>query len=364
MKNINRSILFITIVLILDLIIKSNCWAQPIQEMPVPDTIIKEVRLALDGKEITFVTPPGINSNYRTMLSLANTAELFACQTSFVDNRQIDITKDDFYITMFIGTTNYSFNSLSGQTDAAPFINTNSDILIPLRTVADIFQYRISYEPSLNMVILQSPGFTGEAIPIDALPEPTPVPVPAPVQQPVQPPGNWGLLSAAPGLMPLAPNQTLISGYYTKLLNSPAARTNNIILSCAKINGKVLNPGELFSFNQTVGARTPEAGYQSAAIFAGKKVIQGIGGGICQTVSTIYNVVLEAGLSAVERHPHSLKVAYVAPGRDATVSWGSADFKFRNTYNFQVKILCKVEGDYVVVALVKEITTPESSSAN
>jgi hypothetical protein len=353
MKNINRSILSITIVLLLVLTTKSNCWAQPItQEMP-QTIIVKEVRLALDGKEIYFTTPPGVNSNFRTMLSLASAAELFACQTSFADN-QISIIKNDLNITMFMGQPIYTFNSLSGQMESVPCINTNNEVLIPLRTISEIFQYRISFEPSLNMVILQSPGFTGEAIPIDAIPEPIPQPIP----QPVSPPGNWGLLSAAPGLMPLAPNQTLITGYYTKLINSSAARTNNIKLSCAKINGKILNPGELFSFNQTVGPRTSAAGYQSAAIFSGKTVIQGIGGGICQTVSTIYNVVLEADLSVVERHPHSLKVAYVAPGRDATVAWGSLDFKFRNNYYIPIEILCKVEGNYVVVALVKEIATP------
>lgn len=354
MKKIKRSVLLAIIIFILNFTVASSCWAQVNNVMP-QDTIIKEVRLALDGKEITFTTPPGINSSCRTMLSLANIAEVFSCQTS-LDNQQINIFKKDFNITMFTGQFSYTFNSLSGQTDSAPFINTNEDVLIPLRTIAEIFQYRISYEPSLNMVILQSPGYTGEAVPIDAIPEPEPNPVPAP--QPVNPPGNWGLLSAAPGLMPLSANQTLITGYYTKLLNSPAARTNNIKLSCAKINGKILNPGELFSFNQTVGPRTSEAGYQSAAIFSGKKVIQGIGGGICQTASTIYNVVLEAGLSVVERHPHTLKVAYVAPERDATVAWGSADFKFRNTYNFPIKILCQVEGEYVVVALVRETAAP------
>lgn len=354
MKNINRSILLITIILILDLIVKSNCWAQPtIPNEPVPADIYREVRLALDGNEITFTKPPVVNSNYRTMISLDNTAELFACQTTCVNN-QINICKDDSNITMFIGESNYVFNSLSGQTDSVPCRKASNEILISLRTIAEIFQYRVSYEASLNMIILQSPGFTGEAIPIDALPEPVPAPVPQPVQQP----GNWGALSAAPGLMPLASNQTLIAGYYTKLLNSPVARTNNIKLSCSKINGKILNPGELFSFNQTNGPITAQAGYQSAATFSGNKIIQGIGGGVCQTSSTIYNVVLEAGLKVVERHPHSLKVAYVAPQRDATVSYGSVDLKFRNNFDYPVKILCKVEGDYVVAALVKEIATP------
>jgi vancomycin resistance protein YoaR len=157
--------------------------------------------------------------------------------------------------------------------------------------------------------------------------------------------------------MPLAPNQTLITGYYTRLINSSAARTNNIRLSCAKINGKILNPGELFSFNQTVGPRTSAAGYQSAAIFSGNQVIQGIGGGICQTVSTIYNVVLEAGLSVVERHRHSLKVAYVAPGRDATVAWGSLDFKFKNSNNYPICLNTEVIGGKIIMRIFGRKTT-------
>jgi len=89
-------------------------------------------------------------------------------------------------------------------------------------------------------------------------------------------------------------------------MNSPEGRTNNIILACEKINGTILESGEIFSFNKTVGKRTSESGYKYAPIFVGNQVVNGIGGGICQISSTLYNVGLQCGMKIIERHPHSL----------------------------------------------------------
>ena len=97
-------------------------------------------------------------------------------------------------------------------------------------------------------------------------------------------------------------------------------------------------PGETFSYNQVVGKRTIDAGYKEAGAYAGGKVIQEIGGGICQVSSTLYNAVLYADLEIVERSNHYFETSYVTAGRDATVSWGTVDFKFKNNRTYPIKI--------------------------
>ena len=115
-------------------------------------------------------------------------------------------------------------------------------------------------------------------------------------------------------------------------------RSNNISLSSEKINGTVILPGETFSYNQTVGKRTIEAGYKEAGAYAGGQVVQEVGGGICQVSSTLYNAVLYANLEIIERSNHYFETSYVDPGRDATVSWGTVDFKFKNNRTYPIKI--------------------------
>lgn len=115
-------------------------------------------------------------------------------------------------------------------------------------------------------------------------------------------------------------------------------RSNNISLATQKINGTVILPGETFSYNKTVGRRTAAAGFKEAGAYAGGKVIQEVGGGICQVSSTLYNAVVYANLEITERSNHCFESSYVAAGRDATVSWGTLDFKFKNNRQYPVKI--------------------------
>ena len=115
-------------------------------------------------------------------------------------------------------------------------------------------------------------------------------------------------------------------------------RSNNISLAAQKINGTVILPGETFSYNKTVGKRTKAAGFKEAGAYAGGKVIQEVGGGICQVSSTLYNAVVYANLEITERSNHCFESSYVAAGRDATVSWGTLDFKFKNNRQYPVKI--------------------------
>ena len=115
-------------------------------------------------------------------------------------------------------------------------------------------------------------------------------------------------------------------------------------LAASKINGKIVKPGEIFSFNEVVGKRTVEAGYTSAPIFVNGQVEDGTGGGICQISTTLYNSVLLANLKIVERRNHNYTTSYVAAGKDATVVYGAIDFKFKNTRKYPIKIEASVGG--------------------
>lgn len=129
-----------------------------------------------------------------------------------------------------------------------------------------------------------------------------------------------------------------ILGEYTTYGGGSQGRVTNIRLACASCNDVILNPGETFSYNEAVGERTSERGFQSAPVIANGQLVPGIGGGICQVSTTLYAACLNAGLEIVERHPHSKPVAYVPHGMDAAVSWGTLDYQFRNNTDYPVKI--------------------------
>lgn len=129
-----------------------------------------------------------------------------------------------------------------------------------------------------------------------------------------------------------------LSVFTTRFDESDVDRSTNLRIACQKINGKVLLAGETFSYNKTLGARTAAAGYRNGKIYAGGEVVDGIGGGICQISSTLYNAALMANLQIVERRNHQFVTSYVGPGRDATVVYGVTDFKFKNTRKYPVRI--------------------------
>ncbi len=124
----------------------------------------------------------------------------------------------------------------------------------------------------------------------------------------------------------------------TTLKGSSANRISNIKLACSRFDGKVLMPGERFSYDDVVGERTPEAGFMLAPVYSGTDHTMGYGGGICQVSSTLYNAVQYANLEVNERHSHSMFVGYLAPGLDATVDWGAANFVFTNTSKYPIRI--------------------------
>ena len=141
----------------------------------------------------------------------------------------------------------------------------------------------------------------------------------------------------------------LLASFSTKYVNNPN-RTTNLRLASNKINSKVVMPGETFSFNKVVGKRTEAAGYKNAAIFQDGQVTDGLAGGICQISSTLYNAALKADMTIVSRRNHMFIPSYVDGGRDATVVWGSTDFKFKNERNYPVKIESSVSDGVARVA--------------
>ena len=139
----------------------------------------------------------------------------------------------------------------------------------------------------------------------------------------------------------------LLSSFPTYYSTRDTDRTTNLILAANKINGTVVMPGEVFSYNTVVGERTIAAGYKEAPIYVSGEVVDGLGGGICQVTSTLYNAVVYANLEIVERSNHQFVPSYVTASRDATVVYGSIDFKFKNNRNYPIKILCSVSNGVV-----------------
>ncbi len=136
-------------------------------------------------------------------------------------------------------------------------------------------------------------------------------------------------------------------------------RGENIKLASSFINGKILAPGEVFSFNDTVGKRTTDRGFKIANVYSRGQIVEDVGGGICQVSSTLYNAVLRAGLEIVQRKNHSLTVGYVPLGLDATVSYGSVDFKFKNSSRWPIKIQAKVdEKNNLIFTIIGTNETP------
>ncbi len=136
----------------------------------------------------------------------------------------------------------------------------------------------------------------------------------------------------------------LLSSFSTKYDESNVPRSKNLKIALSKLDGVVIMPGEVFSYNKTLGKRTVEEGYQYANGFAGGKVVPMLAGGICQISSTLYDAALYANMKIVERHNHMFQAGYVEPGKDATVVYGSLDFQFENTRKYPIMLKTKSGG--------------------
>ena len=143
----------------------------------------------------------------------------------------------------------------------------------------------------------------------------------------------------------------LLASKSTPLGGSSWNRVNNVSLAAQKIHDTILYPGQSFSYNETVGQRTWDAGFREAGAYANGEVVQEVGGGICQVSSTLYWCAMKANLKILERTNHMFPVSYIEPGMDATVSWGAPDFRFENNRTFPVDIVAYVQNGMLTVEL-------------
>ena len=168
----------------------------------------------------------------------------------------------------------------------------------------------------------------------------------------------------------LAQNFNLMGAYVTET-TTEKTRNTNIDLACRTINGTALMPGEVFSFNEVVGQRTREKGYQVAGAIAAGQNIKEVGGGICQVSSTLFNAVARANLEIVNRVAHAWPISYVNRGEDATVNWPNLDFKFKNntqspvfiiTYFYKNKMAAEIWGPSLGKGITIELESVTTKS--
>ncbi len=150
------------------------------------------------------------------------------------------------------------------------------------------------------------------------------------------------------------PKEEEIASYSTKLSGSTENRLTNIRITCKKLNGITVNNNDTFSFCKSTGPSTAEEGYKEATVFLNGKKVQALGGGNCQISSTLYNAVLTVpDFKVVERHEHGRDVSYVPDGKDAAVSYGSIDFKFKNNTGNNIKLYFSTDDVTLSVRIVK-----------
>lgn len=168
------------------------------------------------------------------------------------------------------------------------------------------------------------------------------------------------------------PNETLeqlrqrvfsdvLGTYTTNFSTSSYGRKTNIRTAAERINGKVLMPGETFSFNNIVGERTFAAGFAMGHVFVAGEVIDGVGGGICQVSTTLYSAALYADLEIKERYNHQFAIGYAPSGQDATVSWGEIDFQFVNSTNSPIKLILSTQNDKLKVDIMGYNENPDKT---
>ena len=151
---------------------------------------------------------------------------------------------------------------------------------------------------------------------------------------------------------PTAASEKVIGTFQTKILDTDPERVNNLALCANSLNGTLVASGEEFSFNKTVGERTSDKGYKPARILTGDEADCAVGGGVCQISSTLFNAAADAGMEIVERHNHQNEVHYVEIGRDAAVSYGTLDFRFKNPLQNSVRINIAAENGAVTAKIV------------
>ncbi len=306
----------------------------------MPELRIASREVIIDEKEIYLTEPMLINANKEPAILLQDVLSIWALQIKSTGNREMLLYNDKLSIKLsaehcYFDPSRLDWGNLSAATP----------IYIILPYLADELSYQWQLDPADQKLTLLSAKFLEEKKKIVSDVHPA-------VKQ-IKDLPLWGSLSSTALALELWPDAEIIAGFYTTLLDKSANRTTNIKLACQQIDGTVLAAGEVFSFNNIVGLRSQEKGYRQAKIFVGDQISYGIGGGICQLSSTLYNCALIAKLPIIERHHHSLAVSYAPDNQDATVAWGVLDFRFKNNDDSDLTIRCKVYDQYVVVAFMK-----------
>lgn len=154
-------------------------------------------------------------------------------------------------------------------------------------------------------------------------------------------------------LTPVINEFSQVLGEFTTYTTNVANRNFNVNKAAEALNGTIIQPGKQFSYNSIVGNAGKAEGYKQATVISGGKYVKGYGGGICQDATTLFNAALLANMQIDERYNHALKSSYVKPGYDATVAYGTLDFKFTNPYDVPIKITASF--DYNTLALTFKI---------
>lgn len=145
-----------------------------------------------------------------------------------------------------------------------------------------------------------------------------------------------------------------ISSFSTNIYDKSDGRMHNLRLASEKLTGIAVQSGETFSFNDSIGPYNKENGFEKGKIFSSKgDVLEEYGGGICQISTTLYNALLPLNVEIIERNNHSKKVQYIENGKDAAISYGHLDFKFKNTTDYSIKFVCTVTENEVKVEIKK-----------
>ena len=161
--------------------------------------------------------------------------------------------------------------------------------------------------------------------------------------------------SAAAGLLcarTRSPEEKVIAAYTTSLANRSAGQIENAVSAVRTLNGAVVRPGEVFSFNRRVGPWTADRGYRRAPVSYDGEITLAVGGGVCQLSTTLYGAALMAGMDIVERHRHFWPVNYAKPGLDAAVAFPAVDLRFRNPLPTLVRIRARRQGDRLIAELL------------
>jgi vancomycin resistance protein YoaR len=145
---------------------------------------------------------------------------------------------------------------------------------------------------------------------------------------------------------------TLLAGFATSLNGRTTAQKHNAKLAASAINGKVIRPGEVFSFNRCAKSWTWDRGYVKAPVSFNGDLIKAYGGGVCQTSTTLYNAALLAGLPVLERHCHVFAPSYIPPGRDAAVAQYDIDLRFKNPYSWNISLQAEANESRVEVRIL------------